>query len=145
MTFANINLLNKALLILVIVFVKVKIGKAFRCNIVSSEDLLKLNYLCHLIREFSNFSQFYLSLVIFFCIHKKRVFAFSYNTASFFTAIVFCQSNLFWDCATGFANVFSVHNDFNTISDFIRLLNFTYSFVEVNVDVSYMANAIFVS
>ena len=142
LTFANINLLNKALLIVVIVFVKVKIRKAFRCNIVSSEDLLKLNHLCHLITEFSNFSQFYLSLVIFFCIHIKHVFAFLYNTASFIlvTAIVFCQPNFLGDCANGFANVFSVHNDFNTISDFIRLLNFTYSFVKVNVDVSYDGN-----
>ena len=52
-------------------------------------------------------------------------------------AIVFCQSNLFWDCANSFVNIFNVHNDFNATNNFIRFLNFTYSFVEVNVDVSY--------
>ena len=69
----------------------------------------------------------------------KRVSAFLYYTASFILviAIVFCQSNLFWDCANGFVNIFSVHNDFNATNNFIRFLNFTYSFVEVNVDVSY--------
>ena len=97
MTFSKINSLNKALLIVVLLFLKVKIRKALRCNIVSTEDLLKLSYICHLIRKFSNFSQFYLSLVSFFCIHMKRVFAFLYYTASFMLviAIVFCQSNLF--------------------------------------------------
>ena len=55
--------------------------------------------------------------------------------------MVFCQSNLFWDCANGFVNIFSVNNDFNnTTNNFIRFLNFTYSFVEVNVDVSYDGN-----
>ena len=104
MTFSNIDLLNKALLIVILVFFKVKIRKAFRCNLVSSEDLLKLNYLCHIIRKFSKFSQFYLSFVNLFCIHMKRVF----HTASFILviAIVFCQSNLFWDCANGFVNLF---------------------------------------
>ena len=52
-------------------------------------------------------------------------------------AIVFCQSNLFWDCANSFVNIFNVHNDFNATNSFIRFLNFTYSFVEVKVDVSY--------
>ena len=52
-------------------------------------------------------------------------------------AIVFCQSNLFWDCANSFVNIFNVHNDFNATNNFIRFLNFTYSFVEVNVDVSH--------
>ena len=84
----------------------------------------------------------YLSLVIFFSIHMKRVSAFLYYTASFILviAIVFCQSNLFWDCANGFVNIFSVHNDFNATNNFIRFLNFTYSFMEVNVDVSYDGN-----
>ena len=94
MTFSKINSLNKVLLILVLLFLKVKIRKALRCNIVNS--------VCHLITTFSDFSQFYLSLVsFFFCIHMKRVFAFLYYTASFMlvVAIVFCQSNLFWDCA----------------------------------------------
>ena len=63
-TFSNINLLNKALLTVVLVFLKVKIRKNFLCSIVSSENLLKLNhvksFLCHLIRSFSNFSEFYL-------------------------------------------------------------------------------------
>ena len=142
MTFSNINLSKKALLIEVLVFLKVKIRKALRCNVVSSEDLLKLNNLCHLIRKFSNFSQFYLSLVNFFSIHMKRVSAFLYYTASFILviAIVFFQSNLFWDCANGFVNIFSVHNDFNATNNFIRFLNFTYSFMEVNVDVSYDGN-----
>ena len=52
-------------------------------------------------------------------------------------AIAFCQPNLFWDCANSFVNIFNVHNDFNATNNFIRFLNFTYSFVEVNVDVSY--------
>ena len=54
--------------------------------------------------------------------------------------IVFYESNLFWDCANGFVNIFSLHNDFNATNNFIRFLNFTYSFVEVNVDVSYDGN-----
>ena len=33
-------------------------------------------------------------------------------------AIAFCQSHLFWDCANGFVNIFSVHNDFNAINNF---------------------------
>ena len=52
-------------------------------------------------------------------------------------AIAFCQSNLFWDCANSFVNIFNVHNDFNATKNFLRFLNFTYNFVEVNVDVSY--------
>ena len=69
----------------------------------------------------------------------KRVFAFFYYTASFMVviAIDFCQSNLFWDCANSFENIFSVQNDFNATNNFIRFLNFTYCFKEVNVDVSY--------
>ena len=123
-------------------FLKFKIRKALRCNIVSSEDLLELNNLCHIIKKFSNFSQFYFSLVNFFSIHLKRVSAFLYYTASFILviAIVSCQSNLFWDCANGFVNIFSVHNDFNATNNFIRFLNFIYSFAEVNVDVSYDGN-----
>ena len=39
-----------------------------------------------------------------------------------------------------FLNIFSVHNDFNATNNFIRFLNFTYSFMEVNVDVSYDGN-----
>ena len=119
-----------------------KIRKALHCNIVSSEDLLKSNNRCRLIRKFSNFSQFYLSLVNFFSIHMKRVPAFFYCTASAILAIqiVFCQFNLFCDCANGFVNIFRVHNDFNAINNFIRFSNFTYSFVEVKVDVSYDDN-----
>ena len=100
MTFSNINLSKKSLLIVVLVFLKVKIRKTLRCIIVSSEDLLKLNNLCHLISKFSNFSQFYLSLVIFFSIHIKRLPAFLYYTASFILVVEigFCESNLFWDC-----------------------------------------------
>ena len=49
------------------------------------------------------------------------------------------SSNLFWDCANGFLNFFSVYNDFNATNNFIRFLNFTHSFVEVNV-VSYDGN-----
>ena len=126
----------------VLVFLKVKIRKALHCNIVSSEDLLKSNYLCHLIRKFSNCSQLYLSLVIFFSIRLKRVSAFLYDTASFklIIVIVSCQPNLFWDCSNGFVNIFSAHNDFNATNCFVRLLSFTYSFVEVNVDVSYYGN-----
>ena len=126
MTFSNINLSKKALLIVVLVFLKVNTRKTLHCNIVRSEDLLKLNYQCHLIRKFSNFSQFYLSLLNFFSTHVKRVFAFFRVfvfafTASFtlVIAIVFCQSNLFWDRATGFVNIFSVPNDFNATNNFI--------------------------
>ena len=64
--------------------------------------------------------------------------AFLYYTASFILviAIAFCQSNLLWDCANGFANIFSVHNDFNATNNFVRFL----SFMEVNADVSYDGN-----
>ena len=74
----------------------------------------------------------------FFSIYIKRVFAFLYYTASFILviAIAFCQSNLFWDRGNGFVNTFSVHNDFNATNNCIRFLNFTYSFVEANFDVS---------
>ena len=72
----------------------------------------------------------------------KCVFSFLYYSASFIlvVAVVLCQCNLFWDCANGFVNTFSVHNDFNATNNFIGFLNFTYSFVEVNVDVSYDGN-----
>ena len=142
MTFSNINLSKKALSIEVLVFLKVKIRKALRCNVVSSEDLLKLNNLCYLIRKFLNFSKFFLSVVNFFSIHVKRVSAFLYHTASFILAIrkAFCHSNLFRDCANGFVIFFSVHNDFNAPNNFIRFLNFAYSFVEINDDVSYDGN-----
>ena len=110
MTFSNINIVNKALLIVLLLFFKVKIRNALRCNIVTSEDLLKLSCLCHLIRKFSNFSQFYLSLVNFFRIHC--IIFTSYSN-------IFCQSNLFWDCANGFVNIFNVHNDFNATNNFI--------------------------
>ena len=43
MTFSNIKVSKKALLIVVPVFLKVKIRKALRCSIVNLEDLLKLN------------------------------------------------------------------------------------------------------
>ena len=39
-----------------------------------------------------------------------------------------------------FVNIFSVYNDFNATNNFITFLNFRYSFVEVNVDVSYDGN-----
>ena len=122
MTFSNIELSKKDLLIVVPVLLKVKIRRALRRSIVNLEDLLKLNNICHLIRKFSNLSLFYLSLVNFFSIHMKRVSAFLYYTASFILviAIVFCQSNLFSDCANGFVNIFSVHNDFNATNNFIR-------------------------
>ena len=78
MTFSNINLQNKVHLLVVLKFLKVKIRKAFCCNIVSLEDLLKLNYLCQLIRKFSNFSWFYLFGDFFFvcvcvCSYETRV------------------------------------------------------------------------
>ena len=34
-----------------------------------------------------------------------------------------------------------MHNDFNETDDFIRFFIFTYSFVEINVDVSYEGNS----
>ena len=85
----------------------------------------------------------HLSLVNFsFCVHINRVFAFLYYTAFVLPVIAtnFRQSNLFWDCVNGFVNTFSVHNSFNATNNFIRFLNFTYSFVEVNVDVTYDGN-----
>ena len=87
MTFPNINLSKNALLIVFLVFLKVKIRKPLCCNVVSLEDLLKLNNICHLIRKFSNLSQFYLSSVKFFSIHMKRVSTFLYYTASFILVI----------------------------------------------------------
>ena len=76
----------------------------------------------------------------FFSIYIKLVSAFLFYTASVILviAIVFRQSNSFWHCANGFVNIFSVHND--ATSNFIRCLIFTYSFVRVNVDVSYDGN-----
>ena len=49
------------------------------------------------------------------------MFAFLYYAGSFITvvAIVVCQSNLFWDCANGFVNIFNVHNYFNATNNFI--------------------------
>ena len=116
MTFSNINLSKKVLLIVVLLFLKVMIRKTLRCNIVSSEDLLKLNDQCHLIRKFSH------NFIYFSSIY----FAFLYYTASFILVIV---------------NVFSVHNDFHANNNFIRFLNFTYSFAEVDFDVSYNGNS----
>ena len=78
MIFSNINLLKKALLIVVLAFLKVKIRKVLRCNIVRLEDLLKLNDQGHLIRKFSNFSQFFLPLVNFFSVHILNAFLLSY-------------------------------------------------------------------
>ena len=95
MTFPNIELSKKALLILVFVFLKVKIGKALRCSIVNLEDLLKLNNICHLIRKFSNLSLFYLSSVNFFSFHMKRMSAFLYYTASFILVIATVYINKF--------------------------------------------------
>ena len=69
----------------------------------------------------------------------KQVFAFINYAASFILviAIAFYQSNLFWDYANGFVNSFSVYNDFKATNNFIRFVNFTYSFVEFDVDVIY--------
>ena len=52
--------------------------------------------------------------------YMKCVSAFLYYAASFIIviAIVFCQSKLFWDCAIGFVNILSVHNDFHSIDNF---------------------------
>ena len=140
MTFSNFTLSKKALFIVVSVFLEVKIRKALRCSIVSFDELLKSNEIFHLIKKFSNLSLFYLSLVNFFSTHMKSVFL--YYTATFILviAIVFCQSDLLWDCVNGFVNIFSVYNDFNATNNFIRFLTFTYSFMEVNVDVSYDDN-----
>ena len=72
----------------------------------------------------------------------KSEFAFLQYAGSFILviAIVFSKSNLFWDCANGFVNIFSVHYDFNASNNFTRFLSVTYSFVEVNVDVDYDGN-----
>ena len=76
--------------------------------------------------------------MIFFSIQTKRLSAFLYYTASFILAIaiVFYQSNLFWNCVNGLANIFTVNNHFNATN----FNYFTYSFMEVNVDVSYDGN-----
>ena len=62
MTFSNISLRNTALLIVVIAFVNVKIGKFFRCNILSSDKFLKITflkiYLYHQICKLLNFYGF---------------------------------------------------------------------------------------
>ena len=102
-TFSNINLLNKALLILVLVFLKVKIRKNFLCSIVSSENLLKLNHVKSFLSPNKEFFKFFriLSLfydfLTFFCIHMKCVFTLLCYAASFIPVIatVFSQSNLF--------------------------------------------------
>ena len=44
MDFSNIELSKKALLIVVPVFLKVKIGKSLRCSIVNLEDLLPVQH-----------------------------------------------------------------------------------------------------
>ena len=63
--------------------------------------------------------------------------AFLYNIGLFIVVLIFvCQCNLSWDCANGIVYIFNVHNNFNGTNNFIRFLNFTYSFLEVNVDVS---------
>ena len=79
MTFSNINLSTKALLIVVLVFLKVKIRKALCCSIVRLEDLLKLDNICHLIRKFSNLSQF-ISLRLNFLVFIWNVCLLSYIT-----------------------------------------------------------------
>ena len=123
MTFSNINLSNKALLIAVLVFLKVTIWKL--CNIVISEDLQKLNDLYHLIRKFLSFSRLYLSLVNFFSIQMKRVFAFLYYTASFIVviAIGFCQSVL--GLCKWFCKCFQCNNDLTQLIILQDFLNFT--------------------
>ena len=72
----------------------------------------------------------------------KQLLAFLIYAVSLLLAIsiTFIQSNLFWDCANGFLNSFSVHNDFNTTNNFIKFLKFTYNFVENNVMVIYEGN-----
>ena len=141
MTFSNINLLNKVFLIVVLVFLKVKIRNVFHCNIISSEDLLKLNYfksyLCLPNKKVFNFLTIYLCLLSFFVFIWNVYFLILSASFILVMTIVFCQSNLFWDCANGFVNIFNVHHDFNVTNNYIRFLNFTYSFVENNVDVSY--------
>ena len=140
MTFSNVNLLNKVFLIVVLVFLKVKIRNVFHCNI-SSEDLLKLNYfksyLCLPNKKVFNFLTVYLSLLIFFVFIWNAYFLIlcciihtSYHNS-------FLSIQFIWDCANGFVNIFNVHYDFNVTNNYIRFLNFTYSFIENNVDVSY--------
>ena len=86
-TFSNINLLIKVLLIVGLVFLKMDIRKAFYCYVASSEDKLKLNslksYLCQLLSNFHNFSQFHLFLVKLFYISIKCVFAHLHDTGQF--------------------------------------------------------------
>ena len=76
MDFSNINSVKNV----VLQFLKVKIRKALQCNIVSSDGILKSNYLksysCELIKKFLNFSQVFPFLVNFFIIHIKCLFDF---------------------------------------------------------------------
>ena len=101
MIYLNVDLRNKALLIVVLLFLKEKIRKDFRCDIYISKDFLKLNYLksylCQLISKFLNFSRFYVFLVKFFCVHMKCVFALLYNAVSFILIVMIflCQYNSF--------------------------------------------------
>ena len=86
--------------------------KAFRCNILSSEDLLKLFQKLSMSpnKEVIKFLKilflFFFSFFFCFCIHMKCVFTFLYYSAPFLlvNTIVFCQCNLFWDCVTGFVH-----------------------------------------
>ena len=65
MTFSNIELSKKVLLIVVPVFLKVKIRKALRSSMVNLEDIVKLNNICYQIRKFSNLSLFYRTFLVF--------------------------------------------------------------------------------
>ena len=69
----------------------------------------------------------FLTILSLWWIFETRV-AFLHYTASFIlvTAIVFCQSNLFWDCANNFVNIFRVHHDF----DANNLHNFEWFWME---------------
>ena len=56
---------------------------------------------------------------------------------------MFVKCNLFYNRENSSANIFNVNNDFNAAINFIRFLNFRYSFVEVNFDVSHNGNCNF--
>ena len=79
MTFSNIILPNKALLIVVLVFLIVKFGKAFCCNVVSTENFLKRSYLkSYLYQQICKFLNFhgFISLWWIFFVYMKCVLCF---------------------------------------------------------------------
>ena len=83
MTFSNINLLRKALLIVVLVILKVKIRKAFRCQYCQFGEFIEVKLSMSPNKKVFKFLTTLSLFSDFFCIHMKRLFAFLYYTTSF--------------------------------------------------------------